>query len=190
MDERKLTFSGRKALAIIGSTQSQLYRSKAVEPSSKALRDPDKKLLEAVEDGLTVRDIIKSAGVEFEEGLHCLAWLVRTGFCYSGQTVYKEVESQTDKLALFVDLFSDDTHGIEFWEKEVDQIVRSNSDLKKAATRIAWEGLVPKLSEPLLSPRQVAEYFLNLFVALYDRAEKLYGTKMVLAKRILLDVRP
>ncbi|GAI05292.1 unnamed protein product, partial [marine sediment metagenome] len=34
------------------------------------------------------------------------------------------------------------------------------------------------------------EYFLQLFISLYDKAEEIFGSEAVLAKRILLDVRP
>jgi len=154
------------------------------------LRRQDKLVLKMVDGTRTVREVIQAAGVKFEQGLHSLAWLAKTGFVYSSQTVYEELDRQADRLALFVDLFSDSKHGLEFWESQVQELAANNPELGRIAPGVRWDGLVPKITEPLPSPQEVKDYFLNLFVALYDRAEQIFGPEKVLAKRILLDVRP
>lgn len=193
MNERRLTFSARRALAIIGSFETKLFReSEYTEADSKALREQDLKVLEEVDGDRTAREIITAAGVDLETGLHSLAWLVRTGFLYSSDAVERLLDDQADRLALFAELFSNTQHGPEFWQDEVERLVGTNPELVKLAPALSWEweGLNPKLSGSVPSLMQVRDYFLNLFIALYDRAEELFGTESVLAKRILLDVRP
>ncbi len=191
MNERKLAFSARKALSIIGSLETRLFReSEHTEIDRKALREQDIKVLEEVDGNRTAREIIQAAGIDFEAGLHSLAWLVGTGFIYSSDAVKKLLEEQSDRLALFAELFGDTDHNEEFWQDEVERVVTSNPDFETMTEVISWDGLTPKLTAAIPSPAKAREYFLSLFVALYDRAEEVFGTESVLAKRILLDVRP
>jgi gas vesicle protein len=191
MDERKMSFGARRALAIIGSTSAVLLREKSArDADSKALREQDRQVLESVNDKRNAREVVASAGLEFETGLNSIAWLIRTGFIYSAETVKLETERQADRLELFVELFSDHAHGREFWQEAVAGAVRDNSSLEKAVPGIRWDGLSPEMPDPSPSPARVREYFLELFVSLYDRAEEVFGSEAVIAKRILLDVKP
>ncbi len=191
MDERKMSFGARRALAIIGSTNSLLLRERsAKEADSKALREQDRKVLDAVDGKRNAREVVSAAGLEFENGLNSLAWLIRTGFIYSAETVRLEVDRQADRLGLFVELFSDSGHGAEFWQKVIVDVVKGNLMLQKIVPSIQWDGLSPRISDPPPSPGEIREYFLELFVSLYDRAEEVFGSESVIAKRILLDVKP
>lgn len=191
MDERKMSFGARRALAIIGSTNALLLREpSAEEADSKALREQDRKVLDAVDGKRNAREVVSTAGLELETGLNSLAWLIRTGFIYSVETVRLEVERQADRLELFVELFSDSGHGVEFWQKVIADTVKENPALNKTMPSIQWDGLSPRISEPSPSPSKIREYFLELFVSLYDNAEEIFGSESVIAKRILLDVKP
>lgn len=191
MDERKMSFGARRALAIIGSTNALLLRERsAKEADSKALREQDRKVLDAVDGRRNAREVISAAGLEFENGLNSLAWLIRTGFIYSAETVRFEVERQADRLGLFVELFSDSGHGVEFWQKVIADAVKGNPVLQNTVPSIQWDGLSPRISDLSPSPGEIREYFLELFVSLYDRAEEVFGSESVIAKRILLDVKP
>ncbi len=191
MDERKMSFGARRALAIIGSTNALLLRERSArEADSKALREQDRQVLEAVDGKRNAREVVAKAGLELETGLNSIAWLIRTGFIYSGETVRLEAERQADRLGLFIELFADPSHGVEFWQKVIGDTVKANPALGKAVPGIKWDGLSPKISEPSPSPGEIREYFLELFVSLYDKAEGIFGSEAVIAKRILLDVRP
>jgi hypothetical protein len=189
MDERKLTFGARKALAVIGSLEARLFRSEGGKGAdTKALREQDMVILEQVDGKRSVREVILASDLDYEVGLHSIAWLVRTGFLYSGETLQKYLEKQADRLALFIDLFSDSGHTVDFWEKEIASIIKNTPDFKDGLAGLAWEGITPRVSEPYPAPSDVDEYFLQVFIALYDKAEDIFGAQAVLAKRILLDV--
>lgn len=190
MDERKLTFSARRALTIVGSAQTRLFKETESQIDNQALREQDRLILKSVDGKRSVREVISQAGLDFEEGLHSVAWLVRTGFVYSDQEVARLIQEQSDRLAMFAELFSDREHGLEFWQTRVSEIINRDSSLAGLAPGISWDDLNPEVIEPIPSPAQVRDYFLHLFVAMYDEAEEIYGTQAVLAKRILLDVKP
>ncbi|MCK4334444.1 hypothetical protein KAX06_06650 [candidate division WOR-3 bacterium] len=191
MDKRRLTFGARKALAVIGSLEAKLFRSsQETELTPKALREQDRLILEAVDGERSAREAILASGLDYEVGLHSIAWLVQTGFLYSGESLQRYVEHQADRLALFVDLFSDVEHDAEFWENEIDSILQEADELKDALPGLSWEGIIPHISEPFPAPEEIREYFLQLFISLYDKAEEIFGSEAVLAKRVLLDVRP
>lgn len=190
MDERKLTFSARRALTIVGSAQTRLFKETESQIDNQALREQDRLILKSVDGKRSVREVISQAGLDFEEGLHSVAWLVRTGFVYSDQEVARLIQEQSDRLAMFAELFSDREHGLEFWQTRISEIINRDSSLAGLAPGISWDDLNPEVIEPIPSPAQVRDYFLHLFVAMYDEAEEIYGTQAVLAKRILLDVKP
>jgi len=188
MDERKLTFGARRALTMIGSTKTRILKEKE-SLSAKALRKQDMKILEAVDDKKDVSEVIMASGLDQETALHSIAWLLNTGFIYSDQTLFRILQKETDRLVLFTEVFRDPSHDIGFWQKVLASIADSNSTLKKLAPGLEWDGLNPKLADPLPTPSQLKDYFLELYVALYDKAEEFLGTEAVIAKRILLDVR-
>jgi len=191
MDKRRLTFGARKALAVIGSLEAKLFRSSQESKlTPKALRKQDRLVLEAIDGERSAREAILASGLDYEVGLHSIAWLVQTGFLYSGESLQRYVEHQADRLALFVDLFSDVEHDAEFWENEIDSILQEADELKDALPGLSWEGIIPHISEPFPAPEEIREYFLQLFISLYDKAEEIFGSEAVLAKRVLLDVRP
>ena len=191
MDKRRLTFGARKALAVIGSLEAKLFRSsQETELTPKALREQDRLILEAVDGERSAREAILASGLDYEVGLHSIAWLVQTGFLYSGESLQRYVEHQADRLALFVDLFSDVEHDAEFWENEIDSILQEADELKDALPGLSWEGIIPHISEPFPAPEEIREYFLQLFISLYDKAEEIFGSEAVLAKLVLLDGRP
>lgn len=191
MNERRLTFSARQALAIAGSAESVLYKTgQELEAEPKALRKQDRLIIRAVDGKRTLREVVSAAGLEFEPGLHSVAWLILTGFLYSSDTVRRLLQKQAERLALFAELFSDREHQTGFWEDQVAESTKPDSDLSNLAPGISWEGLWPSVSKTLPSPAILKEYFLRLFVMLYDQAEKIFGTRSLLAKRILLDVKP
>lgn len=190
MNERKLTFSVRQALAIVGSLETRLYKaSEKAEVDPKALRTEDRLIMDAVNDRRTAREVVARSGLDFETGLHSVAWLILTGFLYSATTVERLVEEQADRLALFAELFNDAAHRAEFWQTQIERLMTDDPELAELAPGLLWKGLTPQLKDRVPSPAQVREYFLRLFVALYDKAEEIFGAQSVLAKRILLDVR-
>jgi len=191
MDKRRLTFGARKALTVIGSPEAKLFRSsQETKLTLKALREQDRLILEAVDGKRSAREAILASGLDYEVGLHSIAWLVQTGFLYSGESLQRYVEHQTDRLALFVDLFSDAGHDAEFWDNRIDSIIKESPELKDTMPGLGWEGITPHISEPFPAPEEIREYFLQLFISLYDKAEEIFGPEAVLAKRVLLDVRP
>ncbi|TET22646.1 MAG: hypothetical protein E3J71_05140 [Candidatus Stahlbacteria bacterium] len=191
MNKRRLTFGARKALAVIGSLEAKLFRSSQESKlTPKALRKQDRLILEAVDGKRSAREAILASGLDYEIGLHSIAWLVQTGFLYSSETLKRYLEHQADRLALFVDLFSDVEHDADFWENEIDSILKETGELNDALPGLSWEGITPHISEPFPAPEAIREYFLQLFISLYDKAEEIFGSEAVLAKRILLDVRP
>jgi hypothetical protein len=186
MDERKMSFGARRALGIIGSINARLIKDSGVKESdSKALREQDRSILDAVDNQRNARDVISKSGLEFETGLHSVAWLIRTGFIYSSETARLQLERQTDKLSMFVELFSDSSHGQGFWLGFIDKHVTG-----KPIPGIVWDGLLPSISDSPPSPSEIKDYFVELFITLYDEADKIFGAESVIAKRILLDVRP
>lgn len=190
MDERKLTIGARRALTVIGSAESKLFKSsEAHAPDDKALREQDRSILDAVDGKRSAREVIQASGLDYELGLHSIAWLVQTGFLYSTESLQRYVEQQADRLALFVDLFSDAEHDAEFWESRINSIIKGSPELKDTMPGLGWEGITPRVSEPFPAPGEIREYFLSLFVPLYDTAEEIFGSQAVLAKRILLDVK-
>jgi|GEM_PF-1905447 len=189
-DDRKLTFGGRRALNIIGTPNTKLYREeKYPEANTTALREPDKKILDEIDGKHSVRQIISGAGLDFETGLHSIAWLMQTGYVYSSEVIERILQEHSDKLAFFAEIFSDPEHDQEFWEKVIADIVSGDEELGECAPGLSWEGLSPAVKEPPPSPVQLREYFVNVMVALYDKAEEILGADAVLAKRILLDSR-
>lgn len=191
MDKRKLTFGARKALTVIGSLEAKLLRSSQESKLTlKALRKQDILILEAVDGKRSARGVILASGLDYEIGLHSIAWLVQTGFLYSSETLQRYLEHQADRLALFVDLFSDAGHDTEFWETRIDSILKELPELKDTLPGLVWDGITPRITEPAPEPAEIREYFLQLFISLYDKAEEIFGSEAVLAKRILLDVRP
>ncbi|MBD3284893.1 hypothetical protein GF359_00860 [candidate division WOR-3 bacterium] len=189
-DERKLTFGGRRAMNIIGTPNTKLYREeKYPEAGTHALREPDKKILNHIDGKSSVRQIISEAGVDFETGLHSIAWLMQTGFVYSSEVIERILQEHSDKLAFFAEIFADAEHDEEFWEKVISDIVSDNPELEDKAPGLSWEGLSPTVKPPPPSPAQLKDYFINVMVALYDKAEEILGPDAVLAKRILLDSR-
>ncbi len=190
MDDRKLTFGARRALAIIGSLEGRLFRGVGEsEDGNKALREQDRQILLEVDGGKTVREVISSAGLELEEGLHSIAWLINTAFVYSETTIAKMISRQADRISMFAELFSDKDHGFAFWQDVIDKAIKTNVELKSKLPGIKWDELLPQLTDPLPSPNEIEEFFLHLFIELYDKAEELYGSQAVMAKRILLDIR-
>ncbi|MBN2380524.1 hypothetical protein JXM67_12055 [candidate division WOR-3 bacterium] len=191
MNERKLTFGGRRALNIIGTPSTKLFREHEGWPGdSHALRDADKQILNQVDGRRNVRQIIDAAGVDYETGLHSIAWLMKTGFVYSGEVVEGLLHEQSDRLAFFTEIFSDAEHDEEYWEGVIASIIKDKPEFRDLAPGLTWEGLSPNLAEPLPSPSQLKDYFVHVMVALYDKAEEILGADAVLAKRILLDARP
>lgn len=190
MNERKLTIGARRALSFIGSLEARLFKtSEQNAPDPKALRRQDRSILDKVDGKRSVREVIGACGLDYEVGFHSIAWLVSTGFLYSSETLQRYLQNQADRLALFVDLFSDAGHDAEFWENRIDSIIRESPELKDALAGLSWEGITPMISEPFPAPNQIQEYFLQLFTRLYDTAEEIFGSQAVLAKRILLDVK-
>lgn len=178
-------------MSIIGTPNTRLFReSRYAGADTHALRDSDKLILNEIDGKRTVRQIISDAGLDFETGLHSIAWLMQTGIVYSGEVVEKTLQEQSDKLAFFAEIFTDEKHGQDFWEDAIKSIIKDKPELVKLGPGLSWEGLSASLSEPLPSPSQIKEYFLFLFVALYDKAEEILGADAVLAKRILLDSHP
>ncbi|NLI99088.1 hypothetical protein GX441_10575 [bacterium] len=186
MDERKMSFGARRALGIIGSINAKLIKDSGLrESDSRSLREQDRLILETVNGQRNARDVISRSGLEFETGLHSVAWLIRTGFIYSTETARLELERQTDRLSMFVELFSDSSHGQDFWQGYIDKHVTG-----KPIPGIVWDGLIPSIAESPPPPSEIKDYFIELFISLYDEAEKIFGAESVIAKRILLDVRP